>query len=300
MTDFLFWMYKRSETGRLRTEVFRKPTHTDRYLHYRSYHHHSTKQGIIKTLTHRCQTIYRDDEARRAEQLHLNKVFKSNGYPTGFIHRATNKKIPEPRGQQPSTRICITYIKGIGEQIRKICNREGIQVTFRSRRTLRTILTKVKPSQPDTDIKGVVYRIPCKDCDETYIGETGRTLKTRLQEHKRDVRLGHTTTNAVAYHAHSQLHQIDWDNAEVVDREQQFYMYYMYGVWSAYITIIVDLLSHVHKLIPRRPAAQVSRPPALAAGSLAQPVRESGYARLGSGHAVRVRKCAVSVAVILH
>jgi len=132
-------------------------------------------------------------------------------------------KRQEPHGQQPSTRICIPYIKGIGEQIRKICNKEDIQVTFRSRRTLRTILTKVKPSWPDTDIKGVVYRIPCKDCDETYIGETGRTLKTRLQEHKRDVRFGHTTINAVAYHAHSQLHQIDWDNAEVVDQEQQFY-----------------------------------------------------------------------------
>ena len=99
-------------------------------LHCECYiRHHCTKQGIIKTLTHRCQTICRDDEARRAEQLHLNKVFKSNGYPTGFIHRATNKKIPEPHGQQPSTRICISYIKGIGEQIRKICNREGIQVT---------------------------------------------------------------------------------------------------------------------------------------------------------------------------
>ena len=146
--------------------------HCERYIH-----HHSTKQGIIKRLTHRCQTICRDNKARRAEQLHLNKVFKSNGYPTGLKHRATNKKIQEPHGQQPSTRICISYIKGIGEQIRKICNRESIQVTFRSHRSLRTILTKVKPLWPNTDIKGVVYRIPCKDCDETYIGETGRTLK---------------------------------------------------------------------------------------------------------------------------
>ena len=61
------------------------------------------------------------------------------------------------------------------------------------------------------------------DCDRTYIGETGTTLKTRLQEHKRDVRLGHITINAVAYHTHSQLHQIDWDNTETVDGEKQLY-----------------------------------------------------------------------------
>ena len=29
--------------------------------------------------------------------------------------------------------------------------------------------------------------------------------------------------NAVAYCAHSQLHQIEWDNTEIVDQEQQFY-----------------------------------------------------------------------------
>ena len=35
---------------------------------------------------------------------------------------------------------------------------------------------------------GVVYQIPCKNCNQVYIGETGRTLATRLQEHKDDVR----------------------------------------------------------------------------------------------------------------
>ena len=30
---------------------------------------------------------------------------------------------------------------------------------------------------------GLVYEIPCRDCDAVYIGETGGSLKTRKREH---------------------------------------------------------------------------------------------------------------------
>ena len=44
----------------------------------------------------------------------------------------------------------------------------------------------MKDPQENKD-KGIVYRIPCGDCSEVYIGETGRPLKTRITEHKRAV-----------------------------------------------------------------------------------------------------------------
>ena len=40
-----------------RLEVCHKPTHSDRYLNFRSYHPHSTKHGIICTLVHLVETI---------------------------------------------------------------------------------------------------------------------------------------------------------------------------------------------------------------------------------------------------
>lgn len=32
--------------------------------------------------------------------------------------------------------------------------------------------------------KNVVYKLACKNCDATYVGQTSRQLKTRLVEHR--------------------------------------------------------------------------------------------------------------------
>lgn len=37
------------------------------------------------------------------------------------------------------------------------------------------------------DQKNTVYCILCDNCDATYVGQTGRKLKTRINEHKRNI-----------------------------------------------------------------------------------------------------------------
>ena len=69
---------------------------------------------------------------------------------------------------------------------------------FQQKPTLRGLLTRVKGPQRYMD-KGVVYQIPCAQCDVVYIGETGRPLKTRISEHKRAVATG-DVRNANATH----------------------------------------------------------------------------------------------------
>ena len=54
----------------------------------------------------------------------------------------------------------------------------------RSRSTLRSALVQVKQPSEDKKKKGVVYKVPCQDCDCVYIGKTSRTLEKRLSEHK--------------------------------------------------------------------------------------------------------------------
>ena len=55
---------------------------------------------------------------------------------------------------------------------------------------------------------------PCKDCDGVYTGESKRTLKVRLTEHKRAV--VKSDVNGIAVHVAKNEHSIDWGNARVV------------------------------------------------------------------------------------
>ena len=49
-------------------------------------------------------------------------------------------------------------------------------------------------------MRGIIYSIPCKDCDKLYIGETQRKFNTRLRELKKAVEQEHAKKSALAEH----------------------------------------------------------------------------------------------------
>ena len=81
---------------------------------------------------------------------------------------------------------------------------------------------KVKQQRPKEKRNGVVYEIPCANCDSVYIGETSRSLSERLKEHKYAVRTGNMK-NGLAAHAWNNDHQVDWEMAKVRLQEQHYW-----------------------------------------------------------------------------
>ena len=47
---------------------------------------------------------------------------------------------------------------------------------------------QVKDRFTDDEVTGTAYSIPCRDCDSVYIGETDRSLQTRIKERQAAVR----------------------------------------------------------------------------------------------------------------
>ena len=79
-------------------------------------------------------------------------------------------------------------------------------------------IVKVKEPMPELKRKGVVYEVPCNDCDHVYIGETGRTLEKRLKEHRSAVKKN-DRKNGIGVHAWDTGHQVKWESASVKEVE---------------------------------------------------------------------------------
>ena len=81
---FLDVLVRRNGDGTLSHQVYRKPTHTDRYLHATSYHHPSQKNSVISSLVYRALKIS-EPTSLNGELEHLNQVLTKNGYSSRNI-----------------------------------------------------------------------------------------------------------------------------------------------------------------------------------------------------------------------
>ena len=77
--------------------------------------------------------------------------------------------------------------------------------------TLRRSLANVKDTNEPEDRPGAVYDIKCSNCQATYIGETGRNLTTRLNEHKWATKKGGLDNNIAEHHSKTS-DTIYWDS----------------------------------------------------------------------------------------
>ena len=85
------------------------------------------------------------------EECHLSKVLKQNGYPSAFIlssslpsGRVVETIEASPMREGRRSPLVMLPMEGVSEDIRQVCRKFGMKVVFRSGRSLRSMLTKVK------------------------------------------------------------------------------------------------------------------------------------------------------------
>ena len=72
-------LWKRNN-GEISVLVYRKPTHTDQYLHYSSHHQTSCQKSVVSTLFNRAYSIITNKDDLHKENARIKQVLKENGY----------------------------------------------------------------------------------------------------------------------------------------------------------------------------------------------------------------------------
>ena len=132
----------READGSFSSNIYRKPTHTGRYLPYTSHHPTAKKLSIVRTLYSRADNIINNPDHKLAEFNHINQTLQNNGFPTHmwssdqFLAQQTESH----HGSQPpdpySAFISIPYVQGVSEPIKKVLAQVDIGVALKPHRML--------------------------------------------------------------------------------------------------------------------------------------------------------------------
>ena len=107
------------DNNKLKTTIYRKPTHTNRLLDQSSYNPTSHKSTTIRTLTRRAQLVCDSPDSLQEETDYLNNVFSKNNYNTDFVRRNThsNTDSNSQTNSGPVTTATIPYIRNYSTYI---------------------------------------------------------------------------------------------------------------------------------------------------------------------------------------
>ena len=183
---FLDTLLTRNKEGKMNISVCRKTTHTDRYLQYSSPSRICKKRDGLLFIP-QCQDYSSRRKHTKGRTPPENGPENQRGYPGHVIQDAAKlretKTTPEEQTKYMYT-ICLPYVAGIGEDLRRVCRKFNIRTIFTTTNTLSQQLTKVKDRGPTLKRSSLVYTcsIPCS-CGQKCIGETNRNLEARLIEH---------------------------------------------------------------------------------------------------------------------
>src|SRR5690606_8126523 len=154
-----------------------------KYLHFDSCSSVSDKKSVVKTLFKRAETHCSTKELQKEEEKEIHSDLKNCGYSNRFIQKVRRER-PKPKVEGPSLgKIFYSYAGKQGNEVKRILKSYGFEVYFKNTETCRNMLSKVKDATPKDKQAGVIYKIKCAGESCTYIGETGRNLEKRINEH---------------------------------------------------------------------------------------------------------------------
>ena len=207
----------------------RKATFSGRYLNYYSQHPIAHKIGVVRGLVDKVLNI--SDPLFYQKNIELIiKILLENNYPIQLIFSTIEKGIKKfiynNNGEgntkdKDNNYFVVPYVRNISDRFFPIANSLGLKTAFSVDHSLKSFIKVVKDPLDKMTLCNVVYKLKCQDCSATYVGQTKRQLRTRINEHRKDIKKTYGVS-VISNHRIECEHDFEWDDVEICDIETSY------------------------------------------------------------------------------
>ena len=139
------------------------------------------------------------------------------------IYKKTTKKLFNTHDNIENTNrnrsfIALPYVKELENFINYFFKKQNTNVIYSTKNKLNKIMKLGKDKTKICDNVNVVYKINCKNCDASYVGQTCRRLDVRIKEHTRKYNMQDDNFSLYT-HKIDNNHNIDFSNIKILDTE---------------------------------------------------------------------------------
>ena len=197
------------------------------------------KRSVVSTLLHRAQNILSTQKGKREETKRVKAVLRDNHYPSSFINSCERSLSKLPTDLPSNGFVVLPYLQSISERIGRILRQQQIKVAFKPLRTVNSLFPLPKAQEKfDQPQSGTVYKINCINCSFVYYGQSERSLKTRIAEHKRAVPM-FDHNSKISCHVHENNHKMDSGNVRVVGHEANILRSLVFSTLHTFFTYFI-------------------------------------------------------------
>ena len=123
------------------------------------------------------------EQTRQQEWDIIGTTARNNDFQLQIIHNLRNKIIRQDIQTQRKKWITFTYHSPLIHKVTNLFKRTDLSIAFRKCNIIYNQLCDTSP-QNKINSSGI-YRLQCKTCKKSYVGQTGGSIETRHREHIR-------------------------------------------------------------------------------------------------------------------
>lgn len=202
-------------------DLYKKPISSNRVLNYKSHHPFHQKISIVKMMKMKIDKLCSEEFKEKNFNL-MSKTLLENNYPRSVVNNIINNhELSESdsnlNAKQDQKFFKVPFHRALAPKINWLFKNSNQKPAFYNTKTNKSFFGRVKDKTPTLRQSELVYELSCQ-CDKKYIGQTKQSLKSRLQQHKADIKNSSLNTG-LSSHATNTKHVIDFENVKILEKQ---------------------------------------------------------------------------------